>query len=257
MVAAYGRWDQSPVYRDVAVISIVMPAHNEAGYLDDAVASVVESLRSRPRPFEVLICENGSNDGTQALAKRLEGEYPEVRALSLPAPDYGAALRAGFLAATGDLVANFDVDYVDMGFLDRAAQLMDDRPEITIVVGSKRGPGANDTRGPGRRLVTAAFSIVLRRGFGLGVSDTHGMKVLRKAPLEPVVNACRFGADLFDTELVLRAERAGLAVTELPVTVEEHRPSRTPIIRRIPRTIKGLLRLRVMLAREKPGRSGP
>jgi hypothetical protein len=69
-----------------------------------------------------------------------------------------------------------------------------------------------------------------------------------------VVTACRFGADLFDTELVLRAERAGLTVTELPVTVEEHRPSRTPIVRRIPRTIRGLFRLRVMLAREKSGR---
>src|SRR5260370_15143467 len=131
MVAACGRWDQSPVYRDVAVISIVMPAHNEAGYLDDAVASVVESLRARPRPFEVLICENGSNDGTQALAKRLKGDYPEVRALSLPAPDYGAALRAGFLAAKGDLVANFHAGYGDMGFLDPAAQPMGDQPEIT------------------------------------------------------------------------------------------------------------------------------
>jgi glycosyltransferase involved in cell wall biosynthesis len=242
------------VYRGWSVISIVMPAHNEAGYLDGAVSSVVESLRARPRPFEVVICENGSNDGTQDLAGRLAAEHPEVRAESLPAADYGAALRAGFLAARGDLVANFDVDYIDMGFLDRAAQLMEERPEIAIVVGSKRGPGANDTRSPGRRLVTAAFSVVLRRGFGLGVSDTHGMKVLRKAPLEPVVTACRFGADLFDTELVLRAERAGLTVTELPVTVEEHRPSRTPIVRRIPRTIRGLFRLRVMLAREKSGR---
>src|SRR5260370_9228154 len=111
MVAACGRWDQSPVYRDVAVISIVMPAHNEAGYLDDAVASVVESLRARPRPFEVLICENGSNHGTQALAKRLEGDHPRVRAPSPPAPASGAPFRARFVPPNGDPGANFPPCY--------------------------------------------------------------------------------------------------------------------------------------------------
>ena len=232
-----------------------MPAHNEAGYLDGAVTSVVESLRRGARPFEVLVCENGSTDGTLALARGLETTHPEVRVESLSTPDYGAALRAGFVAARGDLVANFDVDYFDLEFLERAARLMDERPDVAIVVGSKRGPGANDTRSPGRRLVTATFSLVLRRGFGLGVSDTHGMKVLRKAPLEPLVAACRFGADLFDTELVLRTERAGLVVRELPVTVEEHRPSRTSILRRIPRTVRGLVRLRMTLAGEARGRS--
>ena len=232
-----------------------MPAHNEAGYLDGAVTSVVETLRRGARPFEVVVCENGSTDGTLALARGLETTHPEVRVESLSTPDYGAALRAGFVAARGDLVANFDVDYFDLEFLERAARLMDERPDVAIVVGSKRGPGANDTRSPGRRLVTATFSLVLRRGFGLGVSDTHGMKVLRKAPLEPLVAACRFGADLFDTELVLRTERAGLVVSELPVTVEEHRPSRTSILRRIPRTVRGLVRLRMALAGEARGRS--
>ena len=55
------------------------------------------------------------------------------------------------------------------------------------------------------------FSLVLRHGFGLQVSDTHGVKALRRAPLLPLVEACQFGGDIFDTELILRAERAGLA----------------------------------------------
>jgi glycosyltransferase AglD len=232
------------------VISIVMPAHNEAGYLDGAVASVIDGMAGG-RPFEVVIAENGSDDGTGEMARRLEQAHDQVRVVTLAAADYGAALRAGFEAARGEVVTNFDVDYVDLGFLERSAALMEERPDIAIVVGSKRGPGADDTRTAGRRLVTAAFTFVLRRGFGLGVSDTHGMKSLRKAPLEPVVAACRFGADLFDTELVLRAERAGLVVAEVPVRVEEQRPSRTSILRRIPRTVRGLIRLRIMLAREQ------
>jgi hypothetical protein len=77
------------------------------------------------------------------------------------------------------------------------------------------------------------------------------MKVLKRAPLEPVVRATRYGADLFDTELILRAERAGLTVAELPVTVQETRPPRSSIVRRIPRSLAGLLRLRIALWRER------
>ena len=58
------------------------------------------------------------------------------------------------------------------------------------------------------------------------------MKLMQRPAVEPLARQCRTGADLFDTELILRAERAGLVVAELPVTVRELRPSRTPILRR-------------------------
>jgi len=232
-------------------LSIVMPAHNEEDLLDKAVHAVVDGLRDRGTAFEVIVVENGSSDRTAAIAESLAGEVGEVRALSSPEPDYGRALRAGFLAATGDVVVNFDVDYTDLAFLDAAVHEVSASGGPVIVVGSKRGAGAHDERALPRRLVTAVFSLILRHGFGLGVSDTHGMKAMRRQPLLPIVAACRFGTDLFDTELVLRAERAGLPTAELPVTVEELRPSRTPIARRIPRTLGGLVRLRVALWRER------
>jgi hypothetical protein len=76
------------------------------------------------------------------------------------------------------------------------------------------------------------------------------MKVLVRAPLEPIVEATHFGTDLFDTELILRAERAGLVVAELPVSVRDTRPPRSSILTRIPRSVAGLLRLRIALWRE-------
>ena len=81
-------------------------------------------------------------------------------------------------------------------------------------------------------------------GFGLTVSDTHGMKVLNLGVLRDAVRACRNGSDLFDTELVLRAERSGWIVAEVPVTVTELRPPRTSIVQRVPRTLLGLVKLR-------------
>lgn len=242
-----------PAYsgREPVVTSIVMPAFNEAELLERSVADVTEGLLARGAPFEVIIVENGSRDATPAIADRLAASIPQVEARHLPEADYGAALRAGVLDARGETVVIFDVDYYDLGFVTDAYARLAAPDQPAIVVGSKRAEGARDERGFLRRLVTAVFSASLRYGFGLRVSDTHGMKAMRRVAVEPLARACRFGTDLFDTELILRAERAGLLVVELPVVVVERRPSRSPIWRRVPRTLWGLARLRVMLWRER------
>ena len=231
-------------------ISVVMPAFNEAKIIERSLAAVLAGMRARGEPFEIVVVENGSTDDTEERAGKVAAEQPEVRVLHLDRADYGAALRTGLLEAQGTIVVNFDCDYYDVAFVDQAVPLLqrsDDDGPAAIVVGSKRAPGADDRRSWTRRMVTATFSTMLRIGFGLTVSDTHGMKALRRDPLLPVVARCRFGRDLFDTELILRAERADLVVTEIPVDVEELRPARTPVARRIPRTLFGLARLWVVL----------
>ncbi len=239
------------------MLSIVMPAHNEAGYLETAVREVHHGLRARGHNIEVLVVENGSTDDTLAIAQRLADELAAVRVSSRAVADYGAALREGVLASEGEFVVTFDVDYYDLGFVDQALALLDraDRPAV-IVVGSKRAPGARDERVWPRRLVTMVFSGLVRVVFSLSVSDTHGMKAMRRASVEPLVGDCRFRTDLFDTELVIRAERAGLVTAELPVTAQERRPSRTPIWRRVPRTLVGMIELRLTLWREGRGTDG-
>ncbi len=230
-----------------------MPAHNEAVLLEDSVRGVVDGLRGRRADFEVLVVENGSQDETRALAERLARDDEEVSLRVLERADYGRALRTGLLAADGDVVVNFDVDYTDLGFLDAAVRRLGEEDPPAIIVGSKRAPGAQDRRSWPRRFVTWVFASLLRIGFGLGVSDTHGMKALRRDVVLPLGRACRCDGELFDTELILRAERAGLAVAELPVTVAERRPSRTSITRRALRTLVGLARLRWVLARDPGG----
>jgi glycosyltransferase involved in cell wall biosynthesis len=227
-----------------------MPAFNEAEILSTSVKSVADGLHARNESFEIIVVENGSTDGTLELAQQLAKEVPELVVEHRDEADYGRALRHGLLVATGDAVVNFDADFFDLDFLDSAVARVLAPNGPAIVVGSKRGAGATDTRSPLRKLATWTFSTILRVVFGLGVSDTHGVKAMRRAAVRDEAERCFSGQDLFDTELILRVERAGLETAEIPVVVRELRPARSSFLSRIPRTLVGLCKLRWALWRE-------
>jgi hypothetical protein len=252
--------------------SIVIPIHNEAECLATEVATLVGGLEAQGVDYELILAENGSRDDTGAIAERLSADNARVRALRLPAPDYGAAMKAGMLAGRGDLIVNFDIDYHDVDFLVKAGECLAGSAapagssggasaaapaapdSFGVVVGSKLVEGADDRRSPARHVISLGFTTILRVLFDRRMDDTHGMKVLRREVVARFAPQTIMTTDLFDTELIIRARRGGVRVKALPVTVEEKRKARSSIARRIPRTIRGLLRLRMALWKE--GSSG-
>lgn len=234
------------------MISVVLPAYNESATLKKTVAEVHGYLNARDEEFQIVVVENGSTDETLDIAIGLAKKYKRVQTHSEQVADYGYALRRGFEESVGDVVVNFDVDFYDFDFLERAETLIKqtthNRP--SIVVGSKRAIGSKDERTLLRRTATLIFSSILRFGFGLGVTDTHGIKAFHRASVSPFVTQCHFGIDLFDTELILRCERAGLVVNEIPVSVKESRPARSGLLSRVPRTLKGLTSMKFLFIKE-------
>jgi glycosyltransferase involved in cell wall biosynthesis len=226
--------------------SIVVPVYNEAGFIPTALPALISEMDSLGEPYEILIVENGSTDGTADVARALAGDAP-VTVLSLEKPDYGAAMRRGFLTADGHWVVNFDIDYFSAGFLRRVMTLQ----ATDLVIGSKRDPGSEDRRPFVRRFATLVFNLLLRTILDSRVSDTHGMKAFRHDLIADIAPAVLSTRDLFDTELVVRAERAGYQIAEVPVIVEERRVARSSLSKRVPRTIAGLLRIRRALRDER------
>ena len=228
-------------------LTVVVPIHNEAGFLPTALPRLLAALDGVDATAAVILAENGSTDDTAAVASRLAAADHRVTVLHLPDPDYGAAMRHGFLAARGEWVANVDIDYFSGEFLTAALSLAG---QADVILASKRAPGAVDRRGMVRRLGTYTFNLLLRTLLRSRVSDTHGMKVIRGTVVAAIAPAVISTQDLFDTELVIRAERAGFRVREIPAEVEELRETRSSLIKRVPRTVRGLLRIRRALRDE-------
>jgi glycosyltransferase involved in cell wall biosynthesis len=224
-------------------LSVVIPIYNEQEILRDTVTTVLAGLRLLDLQFsEILLCENGSQDDTLRIARDLETEFAEVRVIVLEEADYGKAMRAGFLASRAEAVVNFDADYYNLDFLASALKVDGD-----IVVAAKGLAGSEDARVITRRVVSKSFGWLVRHILNVKVTETHGMKLWRRSVIAPLVLQVRSTKDIFDTELIARAEWSGLAIRELPIRTEELRHSRSGIIRRIPRTMMGLVQMRFRL----------
>jgi hypothetical protein len=232
-------------------LSVVLPAHNEEALIGETVSQLLSALAESGERFEILIVENGSADHTAEVAERLADEHHEVRLVRLLDADYGAALRAGFLAARGETVVNFDVDYYDVGFLREARSLIVEG-KAQIVLASKRAPGSADRRPLPRRLLTLGFTKVMRSLLAVPVSDAHGMKALDRRAITPAVVASQMGGSVFDVEIVVRAHRSGLEIAELATEVREVRPARTGVVRRSFESLRGLLKLRWIVGPDQP-----
>ncbi len=229
--------------------SIVIPIHNEADCLEAEVSELTGELEKRNVDYELILAENGSSDKTPAIADSLASQNPLIHALRVPVPDYGEAMKTGMLRGRGDFVVNFDIDFHDVPFMLAAGDLLADT-DAGIVVGSKLMPGAEDRRSSARHMVSLGFTTILRILFDPRMDDTHGMKALSRDVVQRFAPQTVLTTDVFDTELIIRARRAGIVVRAIPVKVEEKRKARSSIVRRIPRTMKNLLRLRVILWRE-------
>jgi glycosyltransferase involved in cell wall biosynthesis len=238
-------------------VSIVIPIYREREFLGLSLNAMISELQAHHVNHEIILVEQFSDELTLAESRAQAERHPSVRHLLLDQPDFGYAMRVGMLEARGDIIINFDIDYWDVTFARMCAAMMTEF-DIDIVIGSKNSRLSVDNRALIRRYISHVYRIVLQTVFGLRVTDTHGIKAwLRSPQLIELITACRFTRDIFDTELVIRGERAGLRLLELPVTVAELRPPRSSILLRLPGAARNLARLFFVLASDSPGRSAP
>jgi glycosyltransferase involved in cell wall biosynthesis len=223
-------------------VSIVIPIYNEQAILHAAVIDLRERLEEVRWSYEILLAENGSRDDTVVIAAELSQKYPEIRFFSHGEPNYGGALRHGIEVARGEIVICDEIDLCDADFHRAAVELLETR-KLDMVIGSKLATGSQDDRPWARHAASQLYNQLLRTTLGFEGTDTHGLKAFWRDALLPISRACVVDKDVFASEFVIRAYRAGLRVREIPVRVLEKRMPSINLVRRVPNVLKNLAKL--------------
>ena len=232
-------------------VEIVVPVRNEERDLERSVRRLVAYL-SAGFPFRtrITIADNGSSDGTWAVAKGLAAELPGVRAVRLEQPGRGRALRSCWLDSDAEVLAYTDVDLSTglNALLPLVSTLLSGHSDVAI--GTRLARGARVSRGSRREVISRAYNLLLHALLGVGFSDAQcGFKAIRADKARLLLPLTRDTAWFFDTELLVLAERAGLRVHEVPVDWIDDPNSSVDLLATAIGDLRGIARLGWHLAR--------
>ena len=207
-------------------LTILMPCLDEAETIAACIRKAQSFLARAGIAGEVLIADNGSRDGSVALAERAG-----ARVVRVAQRGYGAALRAGIAAAWGRFVIMGDADdSYDFSNLDPFVAGL--RGGCDLVIGNRFAGGIAAGAMPmlHRHLGTPALSLIARLFFRCPLGDLQcGLRGLRRDAIVGLdLRAC--GME-FASEMIVRAALARLAIAEVPTTLAVHGRSRPPHLR--------------------------
>ena len=217
-------------------LSIVLPAYNEAERIGPALDELFAYLitaHGLPHPIEVLVVDDGSTDGTADLVRARPEAAGSLSGISLgvltvPHGGKGAAVRAGMLAASGELVIFADADMATPP--DQLAILVAALGSHEVALGSRIQPDGSDMRAtqPGyRRLLGKAFHLLASIWVVGPVKDTQcGFKGFTRATAQDLFPRQQITSIVFDVELVFLARRRGYRMAIVPIRWFDVRGSR-------------------------------
>ena len=231
---------------EIIDLSLVLPAYNEAVRLPPYLSVVRAHLDRRyPGRYEVIVVDDGSEDGLEKVLEEAGADWPRLRGLRHSENrGKGAAVRSGVLASRGRLVLFADADGATP-IEEEAALAEAIAAGADVAVGSRLVAGADRRRRRVRALAGWAFAAVARRALKLSVRDTQcGFKMFRGDAAREIFSSVREPRYLFDLEVLALARRMGLKTVEVPVRWREIPGGHLHLAAELPRICLELWRLR-------------
>jgi dolichol-phosphate mannosyltransferase len=211
----------------MASLWVIVPTYNEADTIERLLRSIAAVLaHAQPGAHRILVVDDGSPDGTGAIAERVATELGVVEVLHRKQKQgLGQAYLAGFAHALErgaqllcEMDADFSHDPAYLGALLTAAR------ESDLVLGSRYVPEGGVTDwGPLRRLISRGGCTYARLILGVDVRDlTGGFKCIRREVLEAIdLDSVRSQGYVFQIEVTYRTLLAGFRVTEVPIVFRD------------------------------------
>ncbi len=232
---------------DIPHLSVIIPAYNEARRILPYLAEVTAYLKTRGEPSEILVVDDGSQDGTVPLVETFKAEEPMVRLIRLTGnKGKGCAVRTGMKEARGALRLFADADgAAPIGELERLEAGIAQGADIAI---GSRFLASRDSRyrvkARWHRSVSGnLFNWFVQRLGVRGITDTQcGFKLFKGTVADDLFSAACINGYGFDLELLYIAQRRGYRIAEVPINWSDQPGSKVWVLK------DGLCMLGEMLA---------
>jgi len=222
-------------------VSVVIPAYNEARRLPSTLHGWREFLDAQAFTWEILVVDDGCADATAAVA-----EACGARVVSLvPNQGKGAAVRAGVLAAAGQVIAYADADmnvppahlHDALRQLERGADLVAGRRDLSTYAAAEGLV----------RLIAGGLVQLTRRAVVMSaIRDTQcGFKVFRRELAGAVFTRTRIKSFAFDIEVLFLARKLGARIVEMPVTTTYRSESTFSVRKHLPLFLGDIVQIRL------------
>ena len=209
-------------------ISVVIPAHNEAGIIAGSLGETVRVFNDFGCKYEIIVVDDGSSDDTFKNALKASRQYSNVIVKQLKINrGKGRALKVGFRQCSGDYVVFLDADmelhpaqlqtFFDIMRLD----------EADVVIGSKRHPNSRLDYPLDRRIISGVYFFLIKIFFGLPIRDTQtGLKLFKSEVLKKVFPRILVKAFGYDLEILVNVRQLGYRIAEAPIVLDTQRYGR-------------------------------
>lgn len=228
------------------LLSIVIPAYNEATRLPESLEQVARFVADQTYPIEVIVVDNNSSDATSQIATDFAAEFPYARVLFEPRQGKGAAVKTGMLAGRGEYLVICDADF-SMPVEEVSKFVPANGTTYDVAIASREVKGARRIGEPEyRHLMGRIFNLIVRVMAIPHIQDTQcGFKSFRREVAQDVFNLQTIDGWGFDVEVLFIALKRGYRLMEIPITWYYKPQSRISPIRDSVNMVLEVLRVRM------------
>ena len=236
-----------PPFRAITrpLIDIVVPVLNEEKILQKSITMLDEYMAKHlPYRYQITIADNSSQDKTLEVAKNLAEKYQSVQVVSLAERGRGRALKQVWQNSPADILTYMDVDLSTSldDFLPMIQPLV--AGEAGVAIGSRLTKDSKTMRGLKREFISRCYNNIIKWTSHTKFSDAQcGFKAIRRDVAAKFLPKIKDNEWFFDTELLIKTERAGVPIHEQPVIWIEDTDSRVKIVKTAVDDLKGLYRV--------------
>lgn len=238
-----------------------IPVYNESKILERNVSLICKEMKRFRSLFEIIIVDDNSNDQTKEIGKQMEKRQKQIRYVRFDSgPSRRENLARAMKMAKGEVLIYIDVDLaVHPKYLKN---LIRDSHDWDIVIGSRYLQGSKVKRSFFRRLISNMYNSFMRFWLGSNIKDHQcGFKAFKRSVLFPIISEMGYDKEFtrgwfWDAELLIRAQRKGHSIKEIPVKWVRGKKSSFNIKREL-RMVPYVIKLRGKLNTRKQNKMVP